>query len=125
MRPSSIFAGIFAVMLSGTAHAAETWEVKEGPHGQVKGIWQLERVNQTFTGTARMSWFNGATLTYTVRGTFQNGIMSFNRISPSDGKACEYRGTLKNDGSIAGSTVCGFSTSLWNARPINGNAASR
>ena len=131
MRWIAIIASVVAMAPAGFAHAEEdgegeldrhgggtlTWNVTEGLQGQVKGVWQIDRQGRQFTGNARMALANGAPLTYRIVGDYKAGTVMVSRLEPSNGALCDYRGAVAPDGTIAGTTFCGTSTSVWSVVP--------
>jgi hypothetical protein len=145
MRLFLATAAVAASLSAGAAQAADKWEVREGPQGKVRGVWEVQRQQQnhnhdgnhgnrpqqatsashhhhhnaqTYTGSAQMELVNGQKLKYSVLGSKKEGVFMFQRLSPTDGKLCNYRGQKQPDGTITGTAFCGSDTHTWSAKKI-------
>lgn len=108
---------LFACVVATPAAASETWNVVEGPLGAQKGSWNVMIEGADLAGQATMSGAHGAPITYSVTGKIEKGVYSLKRQTPSDHVDCVYRGEMKGDGSIAGSSMCAGVHGPWIARP--------
>jgi hypothetical protein len=145
MRLFLVTAAAAAALSTGSALAGDKWEVREGPQGKVRGVWEVQRQHnnqghqghqgnrpqhttstshhhhhnsQTYTGSAQMELVDGQKLKYSVLGSRKEGIFMFQRLSPTDGKLCNYRGQKQPDGTITGTAFCGSDTHTWSAKKI-------
>lgn len=112
----------FVLVLSLSAVAAvpsaagEAWNVVEGPQGAIKGTWNMETHGAEVSGAARMAGAHGE-VDYRVSGQLQKGVYLLRRVAASDHLDCIYQGSMKGDGSIVGSAVCGGRSGPWIAHP--------
>lgn len=107
----------FSCVVATPAAASETWSVVEGPLGAQKGSWNVMIEGADLAAQATMSNAHGAPVTYSVTGKIEKGVYSLKRQGSSDHVDCVYRGEMKGDGSIAGSSMCGGARGPWIARP--------
>jgi hypothetical protein len=105
-------------------HRHENYREHDGHHDHhQRSVTSPSPVAVTYTGAAQMILPSGAKLTYSLAGSSQNGIITFRRLSPSDGMDCSYRGDLMPDGSISGMTLCGPGKTVWSAKKVTATPA--
>lgn len=108
---------LLAGVVATPAAASETWNVVEGPLGAQKGSWNVMIEGADLAAQATMSGAHGGSVTYGVTGKIEKGVYSLKRQTSSDHIDCVYRGEMKGDGSIAGSSMCAGVRGPWIARP--------
>ena len=105
---------IFLLQAGSSAFAAEVWVVTEGTSNPTRGTWQITAKGNDLSGSAEMINARGQHVTFKLAGTIKNDQYSLQRVSPSDGSVCAYRGAMKQPGKISGSTMCGPNSTAWN-----------
>ncbi len=101
-------------LLTAGVAKAEVWVVTEGTNAPARGTWQIASNGGDLSGSADMINAKGQHVTFKLSGTLRNDQYSLQRISPSDGSVCVYRGAMKEPGKIAGSAICGLTSTAWN-----------
>lgn len=108
-----------ALALVPAAASAETWMVVEGADGKVKGAWTVTVAGPTVNGVAAMKDSRGMTIAYKIVGTAQGDNYVLQRVSPSDGVACDYIGKAAGPKAINGTAKCGRASAPWKAVKSN------
>ncbi len=112
MSKKLILPALIAV-LGATPAAAEVWTVMEGTAKASRGTWQVNAIGSELTGTGEMTDDKGQRVTFKLAGTTRNGEYTMQRVGPSNGMNCVYRGDMKQPGKINGSAMCGSSPAAW------------
>lgn len=116
----------FSVLVgfTGTAFAADTWTVREGAEGRVKGTWTVEQKGAAVSGSALMQGGGTKPITYNLTGRVDGAHYTVRRVNPSDGLDCSYTGTAeKNDPrtrtfEINGTANCRGKGAMWSVRRL-------
>lgn len=108
-----------ALALVPAAASAETWMVVEGADGKVKGAWTVTVAGAIVNGAATMKDGRGMTISYQIAGNAQGGNYALQRVSPSDGVACDYIGKAAGPKAINGTAKCGRVSAPWKAVKAN------
>ncbi len=106
------------VLAASSSMATEAWKVVEGPHGSVTGLWSVAFSGDRISGAADMFGARGQSTKYRLAGKLEAGVYTAQRLSPSDGVMCMYRGARRFDGVIAGTAICGGQSGPWSAVPV-------
>jgi len=109
----------FVLALAPVAASAETWMVVEGADGKVKGAWNITVAGPALNGAATMKDGRGMAITYKVAGNAQGGNYVLQRVTPSDGVACDYIGKAAGPKAINGTVKCGRNSAPWKAVKAN------
>lgn len=117
MQRTALTLTLTAALGAGAASATEAWKVVEGAHGGGKGVWSVTVSGDRLSGNADMFGPRGQPLKYRLIGKLENGVYTAQRVSPSDGVDCMYRGTKRLDGAISGAAICGAQTGVWTVEP--------
>jgi hypothetical protein len=118
MKNSAVALALTAILAASPSMAAEAWKVVEGPRGTVKGMWRVEFEGDRISGAADMFGAQGQSSKYRLAGKLEAGVYTAQRLSPSDGVMCMYRGAKRLDGAIAGTAICGGQSGPWTAEPV-------
>lgn len=119
MKKIALALASVAILAASSCMASEAWRVVEGPRGTVKGMWSVIVSGAQISGAADMFGARGQKLKYGLAGKLEAGFYTAQRVSPSDGAMCLYRGAKRLDGAIAGTAICGGQSGPWLAEPIN------
>ena len=55
----------------------------------------------------------GKRVTFKLTGSIKNGQYTLQRVAPSNGQNCVYRGDMNQPGKINGSAMCGAGPTAW------------
>ena len=103
----------FLVAASSAPAFAEVWTVTEGTGAPARGAWQMTVTGGNVSGSADMVNPRGQKVSFKVSGAVKGNTYTLQRVSPSDGSMCMYRGEMKEPGKISGSAMCGPSSTAW------------
>lgn len=102
-----------ALLLPVSAAAAELWDVKEGRKGAVTGIWQVNLIGSSLTGSATMRDPKTGPVTYALAGEIRDGKIVVQRIAPSDKTACVYVFGDPFARQYNGAAICAGEQMVW------------
>ena len=101
------------IVLGASPASAEVWNVMEGTNRAANGTWTVNAAGGALPGTAEMTDAQGRRVTFKLTGSVKNGQYMMQRVAPSNGHNCVYRGDMNQTGKISGSAMCGPASTAW------------
>ena len=104
---------LILLLVAAKPAVAEVWQVTEGTQKASRGTWTVNAIGSELNGTAEMTDDQGRRVTFKLTGTIKGSQYALQRVSPSNGANCVYRGDMNQPGKISGSAICGPNQTAW------------